>query len=92
MVRDGSGRSSAHVFSLEQCDSRALPTLNFVVLFPLPAVRRYVGCPRCGSPHAFVTLTRFETQCCFCPMCRYLWDTARADGERTKPEPPTVCS
>jgi len=48
-----------------------------MVLFPQPAARRYVSCPRCGSPHAFVTLERTETQCSFCPLCRYLWDTLR---------------
>lgn len=45
------------------------------MLFPEPATRRYIGCPRCGSPHAFVTLERTDTQCSFCPMCRHLWDT-----------------
>ena len=80
------------VFSLGQYAGRALATLHCVVLFPLPASRCYVACPRCGSPHAFVTLTRFETQSSFCPMCRHLWDTPRSDGERIQPDTPTVRS
>ena len=66
------------VFTLGQTDGTPLPRVDPVMLFPKPAPRRYVSCPRCESPHAFVTLERVETQCCFCPLCKYLWDTLRA--------------
>jgi len=56
-----------------------------MVLFPRPAPRFYVGCPRCGSPHAFVTLERTDTQCSFCPQCRYLWDTLRSSHAYSAP-------
>jgi len=49
-----------------------------MALFPQVAPRRYVGYPRCASPHAFITLERTGTQCSFCPLCRYVWDTLRA--------------
>jgi hypothetical protein len=48
-----------------------------MVLFPHMPPRRYVICPRCASPHAFITLERTDTECSFCPMCRHVWDTRR---------------
>jgi hypothetical protein len=76
----------------DSAPGHALPTLDLVRLFPLPAARRYVGCPRCGLPYAFVTLTRVETQSSFCPVCRCLWETARGGGEPLQPSPATVHS
>jgi uncharacterized paraquat-inducible protein A len=46
--------------------------------------RTYVTCPRCGSPHAIITLERVDTQSCFCPRCQQLWQTALT---RSRPEP-----
>ena len=48
-----------------------------VAMFSQAAPRTYVECPRCGSPRAFVTNERFETQCSFCPECQYIWDSLR---------------
>lgn len=64
--------------------------LMCMVLFPRPAPRSYVGCPRCGSPHAFVTLKRTDTQCSFCPQCQYLWDALRASQPASSTPRPTT--
>jgi hypothetical protein len=52
-------------------------------LFPHLAPRVYVECPRCHTPWAFITLERYETQCSFCPLCRYLWDSVRQERAPT---------
>jgi hypothetical protein len=48
-------------------------------LFPRPADRIYVECPRCHSSGAFVTYERVRTRCAFCPDCQNLWDTVRPE-------------
>jgi len=44
------------------------------LFFHLPP-RLYIVCPHCGSRTAIVAYERFETQSCFCPDCRHLWQT-----------------
>jgi len=50
-----------------------------MALFPLPAPRTYVECPRCHSPTAFITYERVETYCSFCPGCRHIWNTLQPE-------------
>ena len=53
--------------------------LGNMPLFPRLEPRVYVPCPRCHTPWAFITFTRVDTQCSFCPQCQYLWDSVRQE-------------
>jgi hypothetical protein len=63
-----------------------------MVLFPQMTPRHYVSCPRCASPHAFITRERTDTQCSFCPACRHLWDTRRAPANQSRVQPAVATS
>jgi hypothetical protein len=59
--------------------------LRSMPLFPRPEPRVYVQCPRCHTPWAFITFTRVDTQCSFCPQCQYLWDSVRQKRQNESP-------
>ena len=67
--------SSAGVFDPEQRISSVFANLVTMQLWPKPAPRIYLDCPKCHLPNAFVTWVRVQTRSCFCPNCRHLWDT-----------------
>ena len=64
---------------MHSAEAPVLTRLVAVPLWPQMAPRAYVECPRCRLPNALVTYVRVRTQCCFCPHCRHLWDTARVE-------------
>jgi hypothetical protein len=55
--------------------------------FAQPAPRLYIDCPRCGSATALVSHERHDSQTCFCPGCRHLWQSGL-----TRPAPPSGAS
>jgi hypothetical protein len=70
------GISAVHSWTVDASGVRQTVRMP---LFPCLAPRVYVECPRCHTPWAFITIERVDTQCSFCPLCRYLWDSVRQD-------------
>ena len=68
-------RVQSDVFDPEQRTPSVFTNLVTMELWPQPAPRTYLECPQCHLPNAFVTRARVETRTCFCPNCRYLWDS-----------------